>query len=286
MGKVQTASGAAMSAVPGPFIDPLMARTPRIRPISMLPASPRKIVAGGRFSQANPIRPAGECQGHDGNLGPAEEKGHDREGACQDYPQDARQTIDAVEEVDGVHCAQKPEHGDGNHERSQRQIITKERHVIDAQAVDRQANGDHQLARQLVPAAEAETVVCQAQGDDCQAGGKHPQQRTGVGNQVGLPGIGKIEQAKNCRRGSDEDGYSASQRRRPVMQLTMVVGLVGKSEGCAMARTTRVNTKLSIAVPVRIAVNQIVIMRCVVVCRKAVALYFRSPELRKQLISL
>ena len=47
MGIAQMAVGAAKAMVAGPLIAARMAKAPKIKPISMLPASPRKMLAGG-----------------------------------------------------------------------------------------------------------------------------------------------------------------------------------------------------------------------------------------------
>ncbi len=54
IGIAQTATGAAMATVAGPLIELRMAMAPSVRPISMLPESPRKIVAGGKLNFKNP----------------------------------------------------------------------------------------------------------------------------------------------------------------------------------------------------------------------------------------
>ena len=56
MGKAQIASGAAMATVAGPFMEPPIAKVPTTRPINILPASPKKILAGGKLNLKNPNR--------------------------------------------------------------------------------------------------------------------------------------------------------------------------------------------------------------------------------------
>src|SRR5687768_14598644 len=56
IGSDQMASGAAMATVAGPLSEAPMARDPITRPMSMLPASPRKIVAGGKLKRRKPSK--------------------------------------------------------------------------------------------------------------------------------------------------------------------------------------------------------------------------------------
>ena len=49
IGIVSAASGAASATVAGPFSEVRMASTPTTNPISMLPQSPRKMLAGGKL---------------------------------------------------------------------------------------------------------------------------------------------------------------------------------------------------------------------------------------------
>ena len=57
-GSVKAATDAASRIVPGPLSEPAMLMVPTMRPMSMLPASPRKIVAGGKLKRRNPTRHA------------------------------------------------------------------------------------------------------------------------------------------------------------------------------------------------------------------------------------
>ena len=54
MGMVHKASGAASATVVGPFKEQRIAKAPTVMPISILPASPKKIEAGGKLNQRNP----------------------------------------------------------------------------------------------------------------------------------------------------------------------------------------------------------------------------------------
>src|SRR5690606_22735053 len=50
----QIARGAAIATVAGPFNEAPIAREPTTSPMSILPASPRKMLAGGKLNRRNP----------------------------------------------------------------------------------------------------------------------------------------------------------------------------------------------------------------------------------------
>ena len=58
MGKVMRTTGAVIDNVAELFRLPWMPSTPITRPISVLPESPRKMLAGGRLKTRNPARAA------------------------------------------------------------------------------------------------------------------------------------------------------------------------------------------------------------------------------------
>ena len=102
-------AGAVIASVAEVFIAPWIPRIPSTRPISVLPESPRKMLAGGQIEDEESAQGAGQHDGDHRHVVVAHAHGDDAHHGRRGQADDRGQAVHAVDEIQGVDAAQQPE---------------------------------------------------------------------------------------------------------------------------------------------------------------------------------
>ena len=144
-----------------------------VRPITMLPESPKKMLAGGRLYTRKPASGGRQGQGHDRHVILSLAGGDDAQHGGGRQAHDRRQPVHAVEQIQGVDAADQPQDRQRDAQPTQFDRIAEGDNA--ANVVFRQNDRQHRedLQSQLQPRGEIEAVVHAADEAD-EAGGEHP----------------------------------------------------------------------------------------------------------------